>query len=173
VTALVPKFAIGDKVWAAGTTTKGARHPCPDCLGSRKWDCKTPAGVELTIDCPRCTQTNIDGELRLDYTQHVPYLRELTIGSVRTDTADREHPISYMCVETGIGWSGIIWYETRLHADKDSALRASELDAALSQREHDETPHAIQQAHYAGRTYLHAIAEATRNAALARIGGAP
>lgn len=52
-----PKYAIGDTVWVATVERSVDKLPCPDCLGSKKWMVRSPAGGEYTTDCPRCQRT--------------------------------------------------------------------------------------------------------------------
>ena len=107
---LKTKFSIGDAVYHASTTTTKKQHPCPDCLGSRKWSATSPAGGSYQFGCPRCGGGyRSEDALSLDYTQFVPIVRKLTIGSVRVDTSDNR-PVSYMCRETGVG-SGSVYAE--------------------------------------------------------------
>jgi len=121
------KFGIGDRVWVAGRTTEKRQHPCPDCLGSRKWEARSPAGDVFEVACPRCGggyQSN--RSLSLDYSVYVPTARQMTIGQVRgfAGTADETE---YMCHETGIG-SGNIWRESVMFASKDEATAAAQAE---------------------------------------------
>ena len=98
-----PKFAVGDKVWAAGTTGTKHSKPCPDCLGTEVWETTSPAGTEYTFARPRCSASYMhDRNLSLNYFQYEPNVTRLTIGSVQTNTA-RQPAVQYMCVETGVG----------------------------------------------------------------------
>ena len=127
------KYSIGDKVFFATTETTRKQHPCPDCKGERKWKAVSPAGSEYSFACPRCTaryQSNRD--LSLDYTAHVPCTRQLTIGSVRTDThcgtwGDGERN-TYMCHETGVG-SGSVYRESDLFPTEADAYAAAQAKA--------------------------------------------
>ena len=111
-----PKYALGDKVWTANISMKKVDSPCPDCMGSKKWEATSPAGESFAFDCPTCARTH-------DYTlrHQVPEfaIRQLTIGSVQINTTDEE-PVRYMCHETGIG-SGTLWGESKLSADEEGA----------------------------------------------------
>lgn len=123
-----PKYKIGDAVWLAGTATEKRSHPCPDCLGKTTWHVRSPAGGVYEAPCPRCSgiyQSNAD--LDLGYLVHFPYVRLLTVGSVRVDTGD-ENPVSYMCVETGVG-GGSVYLESDLFASKAQAESAAEIKA--------------------------------------------
>lgn len=124
-TTLHTKFAIGDRVWRAWTNTERRQHPCPDCMGSREWRAISPAGGEYTFCCPRCGGGyRSNDEASLDYTAYTPSVSQLTIGSVRIDT-NEDKPVTYMCVETGVG-SGSIYYEKDLFATKEDAEAAAE-----------------------------------------------
>lgn len=119
------KYSVGDVVWLATSETKEFRHQCPDCLGSRKWKAESPAGGSYEFACPRCASSYMsDRDLSLTYTQFVPVARRLTIGSVRTDSADVVRPVEYMALETGEG-SGNVYAEAVLHDNEDAALIAA------------------------------------------------
>lgn len=125
------KYSVGDVVYCAGTTTTRKQHPCPDCLGERKWRAVSPAGTEYDFACPRCSASyNSDRDLTLDYTAHVPSVRRLTIGSVQFNSANGswDSGARYMCRETGVG-SGSVYDEARLFETEADALAASELMA--------------------------------------------
>lgn len=124
------KYEIGDKVYRAGTYSMLKKHPCPDCKGVRTWTAISRVGIEYEIPCPRCTASfQFNSELSLSYNWREPTVSKLTIGSVRTDSAD-EYPISYMCVETGVG-SGSIYYEHELFSTDEEALVAAEALVAV------------------------------------------
>lgn len=123
---LTTKFAVGDKVFRSGTMTIRKQHPCPDCKGTRKWQATSPAGGVFEMACPRCTERYRSEEgLSLEYSEFIPAVNTLTIGSIRVDTNDADRPVSYMCRETGIG-SGTIHYEADLHATEEEAQAVAE-----------------------------------------------
>jgi hypothetical protein len=124
-------FNIGDVVFHGATTTQTFTHPCPDCLGTRKWLAKSPAGGEFEVECPRCTGGYQSSRaLNLKYVQHTPHVNRLTVGLVRACAGpDQEH--EYMCLETGIG-SGSLYRESRLFATEEAALAAATASAALA-----------------------------------------
>ncbi len=127
MTTITTKFSVGDTVYRAWTITTQKQHPCPDCLDTRKWLAKSPAGQEFGFACPRCGPGyKSDCDLSLSYTAHEPTVEKLTIGSVRLDTNNKENPVDYMCVETGVG-SGSIHREEYLHPSKDAAQEHSQL----------------------------------------------
>lgn len=130
-TTITTKYAIGDAVFHASThVTKGA-HECPDCKGSTKWKAVSPAGLEYQFPCPRCAASyNGDRDLLLTYPMHTPSVRQLTIGSVRIDTASDDRPVQYMCVETGVG-SGSIYSEADLFTTREEAERVADVRAKL------------------------------------------
>jgi hypothetical protein len=158
----VPRFAIGDTVYVADTVRTRARHECPDCNGTRKWSCKSPAGVEMEMDCPRCQRTaGWNDKLSLEFTKHATVVSALTVGSVQINTADNEHPVRYMCHETGIG-SGSVYYEDNFHATEESANLEARAKALELQREEDDTPRAMQVAAYGRLGYFDAFQRSTR-----------
>ena len=126
---ITTKYAIGDTVWHATTQSTRAQHPCPDCLGSRKWSALSPAGAEYSFACPRCpTSYQSNRDINLDYTKYTPCTQRLTIGSVRVDTSSSSDQVSYMCCETGVG-SGTVYYESRLFSSEEDAFAAAQLIA--------------------------------------------
>lgn len=132
-------YDIGDTVFNASTETKTFSHPCPDCLGSRKWKAVSPAGAEFAVECPRCgAGYQSSRALNLSYVQHTPYVRKLTIGSLKanspTGTGSYDDGNSYMCIETGVG-SGSIYNERDLFKTEAEALAASTIKAALANAE--------------------------------------
>lgn len=117
------KYGIGDKVFLALPVAKKHTRPCPDCLGTKEWKVTSPGGEDYTFWCPRCSGVYQNRrELSLDYSQFVPEIRELTIGSIQVNTHDEE-PNGYMCVETGVG-SGYNYYESQLFLTAEEALVA-------------------------------------------------
>ena len=126
------RFSIGDVVYWASTTVEKKQHPCPDCLGSRQWKAVSPAGAEYQFACPRCAasyQSNRD--ISLDYSEHVPRVQQLTIGSAQVNTASGswDHGNRYMCRETGVG-SGTVYNEGDLFGTEAGALEVAKLKAA-------------------------------------------
>jgi hypothetical protein len=131
---LTTKYSIGDVVWHASTMTEQKQHPCPDCLGTRKWKATSPAGAEYEFGCPRCgTRYHHNRDLQLDYTAHVAHIERLTIGSIQYNTASGiyDHGARYMCRETGVG-SGSVYNESDLYETEEAAQRAAEAIAALN-----------------------------------------
>ena len=115
-----PKYKVGDVVYGATSYKKSIEVQCPDCLGKGVWCVKTPSGQESTIPCYTC-ERGFDGcPGKIIQYQESPRIEKLTIGSVRIDT-NEEHPISYMCKETGVG-SGTIHNEDKLFLDRVEAL---------------------------------------------------
>ena len=131
---ITTKYSIGDRVYHATTTTEKKRHPCPDCLGEKKWGIKSPAGTEYQIDCPRCSTSYIsERDLTLDYSIFVPRAGALTIGSVQYNSqkGSYDHGARYMCRETGVG-SGSVYNEDDLFLTEEEALAAAKVKADLS-----------------------------------------
>lgn len=128
------KFSIGDTVYHAWTTTERKKHPCPDCLGSRKWLVKSPAGREYQFDCPRCSSSyQSDRDLSIEYTIFTAAVERRTVGQVRAQSGP-DSQNEYMCLETGVG-SGTLYREETLFATEEEALAAAEIRAALSNAE--------------------------------------
>ena len=126
--SLTSKYSVGDRVYLAGTITKAFMRECPDCQGSKQWDAISPAGKQYQFACPRCSASyQSERDLDLKYTQFIGSVEPLTIGSIRVDTND-ERPISYMCIETGVG-SGSIYYEPDLFPTEEEARIAAEQKA--------------------------------------------
>lgn len=118
---LETKYDIGDVVFCAGTRGGERREVCPDCLGARVWNCRTPAGEGFEIPCNTCyTAYGSTGYLSSCCTD--PYVRRLTIGSVQYDSYRNE--IRYMCNETGVG-SGTLWDEDLLFRTEEDAMSAA------------------------------------------------
>lgn len=134
----VPKFAIGDPVFVGMVESTRREVQCPDCLGTKKWKCITPAGEELQVHCPRCS--NAYGVPHLHFHEATPRIDALTIGSVRIDTnADEGEKVAYMCAETGIG-SGSIWYENRISATREEAEQRAAIEVAAFQAKMNTDP---------------------------------
>lgn len=135
MTVIYTKYSVGDVVWFASTNTERKQHPCPDCNDTKKWNAVSPAGYEYTFGCPRCSARYAShDELSLAYTATVPSTRQLTIGSVRHDSADgwgdgRGPKTTYMCVETGVG-GGSVYDENRLFDNEADALICAKLLAS-------------------------------------------
>lgn len=128
------KFDIGQTVYHANIATESRQHPCPDCLGSRKWEAKSPAGTTFEFDCPRCSTNYMENNaLSLKYAVLTPRVLALTIGSVHANTntgSGRGDGNTYMCLETGVG-SGTVYPEDDLFETAEEAHRHGEIKAAL------------------------------------------
>jgi hypothetical protein len=157
-----PKFSIGDRAYSVSTQTIYERLPCPDCLGSRIWKAVSPAGTECTVDCPRCVQRWSDIP-SLDIPVVKSFVRSLTIGSIRIDTHEQEHPVEYMCDETGVG-SGRIHYESRLFATEAEAQVAADAEATTQTAAVQSTPAATKAKHFSVLSIKLACADAMWNA---------
>lgn len=134
---LETKFSIGETVYFAGTRTEKRRHPCPDCLGKRKWETTSPAGTAYTFDCPRCSISYLsERDLSLDYSEFAPSVGKLTVGSIQYNTAKGSYDegARYMCVETGVG-SGSVYSESDLFRSEEEALEAAKIKASLQNKE--------------------------------------
>jgi hypothetical protein len=128
---ITTKYSVGDTVFRAGTVSSRKQHPCPDCLGSRKWKATSPAGTEYEFGCPRCAAAyNSDRDLQLDYQAYVPSVEQLTIGSIQVNTAPFSYDAGnrYMCRETGVG-SGSVYNEDDLFETEEAATIAAQMKA--------------------------------------------
>jgi hypothetical protein len=149
MTLPVPKYKIGDVVWRGRVFQKEMTLPCPDCLNTGTWKVTTPGGSELEADCQRCRghwQQRGVPSLK-DFTFEV-VVERLTIGSVRIDTADRDdHPVSYMCRETGVG-SGSIHYENMLHPSEEEARAQAQAEVAAKEKVRAATPERLEKVRF-------------------------
>jgi len=160
-TVPIPKFNIGQKVFGAYTKQIQEKLPCPDCLGSKEWKIITPTGKEHKCACQRCSPCFTNHDIpSLTRTIYVPAVERRTIGSVRIDTHD-EHPVSYMCNETGVG-SGNIYYEKDLFETEESALIVAKMKAAGLTTESDQTPQALETRHFSSFKFADAENELNR-----------
>lgn len=130
-----PKFNIGDKVYFSSADQRGNIIQCPDCLGSTEWKVTTPEGKEFQTNCGTCSQGYHSTGTVKEWCC-TPSARCLTIGSIRIDTADTNKPISYMCIETGVG-SGSVYYEDKLFLTEKDAIDAATVEAETTQEERD------------------------------------
>ena len=122
--SIATKYSIGDVVFFDAPQQIEKEFPCPDCLGEKKWKAVSPAGTEYEFDCPRCcARFKSDDRLNLKYPHFEACARELTVGSIQTNTYDDEQ-VKYMCKETGVG-SGMVYPESHLHLTREEALKAS------------------------------------------------
>lgn len=127
-------YDVGDTVWHASTHQTSRQHPCPDCLGERKWTARSPAGTDYEVACPRCATPYMSNRtLGLTYMWHEPAVSKLTIGLVRAnaDTWDGPAKHEYMCRETGVG-SGSIYKEADLYPTEEAARAAADMKASLA-----------------------------------------
>ncbi len=139
----VPRYTMGQTVYAVEIADSEERVSCRDCNGTRKWDCTKPSGETTTIRCPTCMYGYESRGWEVNQLGLKGSVRELTIGSIRINTEDtRLGPVSYMCKETGVG-SGTIWSEPKLYdsrADADAAIE-QQLAVKLQEKEDAELRH--------------------------------
>jgi len=130
------KYAKGDVVYGATTVREQRRAKCPDCLETRKWIAKSPAGVDYELGCPRCSTGYLsDPNLSLTYLEEVGSVTKLTIGLVRFDGECAE----YMAHETGIG-SGSLWREDQLFNTEEEAKTYGDMLGKLNDAEREKHP---------------------------------
>jgi hypothetical protein len=118
----VPKFEIGDPVYAARSDSKMGYENCPDCLGQVTWEVETPSGSKMKVVCRTCRNSGISNYGKVpSVVVPNPRVDKYTIGSVRIDSAAKfGERVSYMCNETGVG-TGSVYYEATLFTDKGEA----------------------------------------------------
>lgn len=125
VPMIQPKYSIGQSVIGVHVSWLETKVQCPDCLGQKEWTVSLPSGEVFQHDCQTCRQGWFSTGIVSDWGDKARF-QNLTIGSVRIDTA-ADKPVSYMCIETGIG-SGTVHYEETLFATKEEAERYAEME---------------------------------------------
>jgi len=156
-----PRYKIGDIVYRGWTTSITKTHPCPDCLGTMKWQVTTPVGSTLTATCPRCVDASYGTRdlPSLKYHAYDPIVEVLTIGSVQIDTAALDGSVvKYMCRETGIG-SGSVYKEDMLLPTREEADRYAEMLAAEANAKIVNVPEKLADARLAKLELVDAIVE--------------
>lgn len=124
---LQTKFDLGAVVFLASTEGVSKRHPCPDCLGVRRWQAISPAGYGYTFECPRCSATHIsDRKLDLRFFEYEPRATRLTLVEFRG--MDEAH-CQWFAAETSSGSpghrSGNYYSEADLFATEEEALEVA------------------------------------------------
>lgn len=120
------KYSIDDIVYSASIKMEQRQHDCPDCIGARKWHTTSPAGVEYTFPCPRCSSSyNSYNDLSLKYPVWKPVVERRTIGQIEAVTGRETR---YMCRETGVG-SGNVYDENKLLETEEEAMTVAVLMA--------------------------------------------
>lgn len=128
------KYQIGQEVFAARYEPREVEQQCPDCLGRKQWSVETPTGEKFEIPCGTCGYAYgcfASGVVKVP--KVFPIVLTLTVGSIRIDTDDKESPVGYMCLETGVG-SGTIWNEADLFVDRTKAQAKADKLAAQETR---------------------------------------
>lgn len=133
-----PKFEKGQTVFSASVGWSERKIQCPDCLGQKEWTVSCPSGEVFKHPCRTCTYGWQTTGLVSEWGDHARIV-ERTIGSIRIDTGDVERPVSYMCVETGVG-TGSIYDEAHVFAERSEAEAwcASELERVKGLRMNEE-----------------------------------
>ena len=129
-----PVFKVGDIVHYVRTKNVEKFLDCPDCLGAGEWTTTSPAGIDYSFSCPRCSNRHHHDKHRLGYYEITYSIKKLTIGSIRIDTNDKKNPITYMCAESGVG-SGSIYNEKDFHGTKGAAELYAEQLVAKANRD--------------------------------------
>lgn len=125
----VPKFAMGEKVYAPVVRDAAEEIQCPDCLGSGRWTYKSPAGTTGEVSCPRC-----GGQKCLKLRSYRAAVECRHVGEIRVSTTPETYGgkceyVRYMCNETGIG-SGSLYDEKDLFKTEDGAMIAAQARTA-------------------------------------------
>ena len=116
---IYPTFDIGHCVFAVKIETSKTPVECPDCLGTLVWHVELETGEQFDIKCQTCTFGYETRGVVQSY-ETTACIQELTVGSVRIDTASRRSPVEYMCTETGVG-TGRVWSESELYSTREHA----------------------------------------------------
>lgn len=129
------KYKIGQEVWYGSSQPGMEKFPCPDCLETGEWSLKSPAGLEGTVQCPRCK-----GSRCLTQYIHQPFIEALTIGSIQTNTAvEAKRSVQYMCTETGVG-TGRVYSQQDLFLTPEEAQQDAETKIALANAKLEKDP---------------------------------
>lgn len=135
---ITTKYSIGDKVWLGVTHWLDKSVKCPECeYGYIKITLKS--GESDLCKCPKCYGRGY----KHAYDFH-PIVNQLTIGSVRFDSAGEDDMYEYVCVETGIGTGGL-YKESLLHPTQAEAEIAAALETERA-REHSKKEQAEREA---------------------------
>lgn len=153
-----PVYEIGDKVYCVSTRNKEKFLDCPDCLGKKEWKTTSPAGIDYSFDCPRCTAGHIHDKYKLSYYEITYTIVIRTIGSIRIDTNDKKKPITYMCEETGVG-SGSVYDEKDLFGSEAAAKLRGEQLVVEANKHHPEKLSTYGNRLSLSRYHLHLIPE--------------
>ena len=116
---IYPIFEEGNHAFAVILETTRAPVECPDCLRTLNWHVTLPTGEEFDIKCQTCT-FGYETRGHLESCESTGRVVEMTIGSIRIDTASHRDKIEYMCEETGIG-IGRVWSESDLYVTREHA----------------------------------------------------
>lgn len=134
-----PKFNIGDTIYHLRISYAEKKIPCPDCLGTREWKVICPSGEEFQHCCNTCYAgwSSSSGYVRI-YEDQI-FIREMTVGSVRYDSNEKDNQFSYMCQETGVG-SGSVYYQKDMFSTEEEAkiFGQVELERVKGQRQQRE-----------------------------------
>ena len=119
-------YKVGDSVFV-GTVERSLNQVCcPDCLGTLKWLVVFADDSSAEVACQTCKKGFEPPCGKIDIGLWSPRVRKMTIGSVRSDSAEKEgRQLSYMCVETGVG-SGNVYYADDISDDELSAKKRAD-----------------------------------------------
>lgn len=144
-----PRFAIGDTVYVAQVERAVEQLPCPDCLGSGKWNVRSPAGGEYTTSCPRCQQTyslrNDLPSLKVEHWVGKALARRITGMEIHVG-----RPVEYRAAIGG-GSSWMV-YEDKAWLAEDEAQAAANEQAAGKNTAASAKPEVLTARHFATLT---------------------
>lgn len=139
----IPRYAIGDTVWTAGIETESAKFPCPDCLGTGKWEITTPAGTKAEMSCLRCGSWSSTDLPDLTYVTASPVVREHRISGVTIDLKDG---VEYRTGTATLRESGA--YSAPIYASKESAMAAARILAVAKNAAIQATPQVMEKKNF-------------------------
>jgi len=114
-----PKYEIGEKVFSVHVNWTSIEVICPDCLGMKTWVVMAASGESWKVPCNTCNKGYFSSGTVSEWNDRL-IIDQVTVGSIKMDTADVQNPIRYMCDETGIG-SGRVYDEKQLFKTKKEA----------------------------------------------------
>lgn len=144
-----PRFAIGATVYTAGIETEQRAFPCPDCLGTRKWEITTPAGTKAEMGCMRCGEWISTGLPDLKYVVAAPKVHTHQISGVTVklgqpvEYATAAHYVLREAQPPGSSWSELIIHETH-----EAALAEAEAKATIKNLEIQTSPGVMEKKHF-------------------------
>jgi hypothetical protein len=138
-----PKYNIGDTFYIPSTSSERRSHPCPDCLGAKKFTVTTPAGSEFTTDCARCVRNYSGKEMpSLVYAFYTPVVLSRTINGYSLNDWNKPG-FTYKSSE------GNTVHENDLIAEEATAMRIAQASADAANAKAEATPERLKMDHFA------------------------